>query len=381
MDESLSVTLNQNFWTVSEKGVGVCKGVGVWRPPGPLCSAHLAPRPAAGNGGECRWTRAAPADADHQAERSASGRHQPRYALQPFHRRAAPPIPPSRHSSLRQGAWRRHLPSGTGWGSALDVRGCWCGGASRAGPGGSTPAQQGSGGAAGPSSGSDEEDSRAAGWAATPVNPGATAQNMPLVRAAWPLPAGLRWETPLRPTAVGHSSLLQTQPFPALVLRSAAQRWTTLSIPPGKLEVPVVRSQTTGDSCPLLSGFWQQGPLVGMIGRCPTVDIVMNGRKVRGLTDTGSEVTTVTERWVAENLQNSDLLPMTQVTLKAANGLEIPYSGVVIVDLELLGQKCEGVPVLVSKANYPGACVRARAGGRVCVCVVLFILFHCGFFV
>ena len=37
---------------------------------------------------------------------------------------------------------------------------------------------------------------------------------------------------------------------------------------------------------------------VGMIGRCPTVDIVMNGRKVRGLTDTGSEVTTVTERWM-----------------------------------------------------------------------------------
>ena len=34
---------------------------------------------------------------------------------------------------------------------------------------------------------------------------------------------------------------------------------------------------------------------MGMIGRCPTVDIVMNGRKVGGLIDTGSEVTTVTE--------------------------------------------------------------------------------------
>ena len=59
---------------------------------------------------------------------------------------------------------------------------------------------------------------------------------------------------------------------------------------------------------------------VGMIGRCPTVDIVMNGMKVRGLTDTGSEVTTVTERWVAENLQNSDLLPMIQVTLRQQTG-------------------------------------------------------------
>ena len=56
---------------------------------------------------------------------------------------------------------------------------------------------------------------------------------------------------------------------------------------------PRFRTQTTGDMNP-----------VGMIGRCPTVDIVMNGRKVRGLIDTGSEVTTVTERWVAENLQN-----------------------------------------------------------------------------
>ena len=156
-------TQRPNFWQSSQP------------PSATTCSADFVPRPAAGNGGECSGIRAAPADADHQAERIASGRRQPRYALRPFYRRAAPPIPPSRHSSLRQGAWRRHLPSGTGWGSALDARGCWCGGASRAGPGGSTPAQQGSGGAAGPSSGSDGEDSRAAGWAATPVNPGSTA--------------------------------------------------------------------------------------------------------------------------------------------------------------------------------------------------------------
>ena len=39
-----------------------------------LCSAHLVPRPAAGDGGECSGVRAAPADADHQAERSAGRR-------------------------------------------------------------------------------------------------------------------------------------------------------------------------------------------------------------------------------------------------------------------------------------------------------------------
>ena len=63
------------------------------RPPGPLCPAHLVPRPAAGKGGECSGVRVAPADADHQAERSASGRCQPRYVLLPFYRGAAPPHP------------------------------------------------------------------------------------------------------------------------------------------------------------------------------------------------------------------------------------------------------------------------------------------------
>ena len=40
----------------------------------PLCSAHFVPQPAAGNGGECSGVRAAPADADHQDERSAGRR-------------------------------------------------------------------------------------------------------------------------------------------------------------------------------------------------------------------------------------------------------------------------------------------------------------------
>ena len=56
-----------------------------------LCSAHLVPRPAAGNGGECSGVRAAPAAADHQAERSASERRQPRYALRPFFDGLHPP--------------------------------------------------------------------------------------------------------------------------------------------------------------------------------------------------------------------------------------------------------------------------------------------------
>ena len=100
--------------------------------------------------------------------------------------------------------------------------------------------------------------------------------------------------------------------------------------------VPVAESQATGEM-----------NIVGLTGRCPTVDVHINGKEVKALVDTGSKVTTVTERWVQENLQHADLLPLTHVTLKAANGLEIPYSGLIFVELELLGQTIQSVPVLV----------------------------------
>lgn len=99
---------------------------------------------------------------------------------------------------------------------------------------------------------------------------------------------------------------------------------------------PVVECQAAGDV-----------DTVELTGRCPTVNIDVNGRQLRAIIDTGSEVTTVTERWVQENLQHADLHPLTHLTLRAANGLEIPYSGVVMADLKLLGQTCQNVPVLV----------------------------------
>ena len=100
--------------------------------------------------------------------------------------------------------------------------------------------------------------------------------------------------------------------------------------------VPVAESQATGEM-----------NIAGLTERCPTVDVHINGKEVKALIDTGSEVTTVTERWVQENLQHADLLPLIHVTLKAANGLEIPYSGLIFVELELLGQTLQSVPVLV----------------------------------
>ena len=68
-----------------------------------------------------------------------------------------------------------------------------------------------------------------------------------------------------------------------------------LFIPAGKLVVPIAESQATGKM-----------NIVGLTGRCLTVDVYINGKEVKALVNTGSEVTTVTDRWVQENLQHTD---------------------------------------------------------------------------
>jgi predicted aspartyl protease len=66
--------------------------------------------------------------------------------------------------------------------------------------------------------------------------------------------------------------------------------------------------------------------------------VTINGTKVNALIDTGSEVTTITDTWTKEHLQHKEL-KQTCISLRAANGEEVPYSGILLVDIELLGKK------------------------------------------
>ena len=74
----------------------------------------------------------------------------------------------------------------------------------------------------------------------------------------------------------------------------------------------------------------------------------MSGHEVAALLDTGSEVTTVTETWAAAHLQDRSL-QQAFLTLRAVNGAEVPYSGILLVDIDILGKRCPDVPVLVVK--------------------------------
>jgi hypothetical protein len=97
-----------------------------------------------------------------------------------------------------------------------------------------------------------------------------------------------------------------------------------------------------------------------LVGECPTVEARVNGRAVQALLDTGSEVTTVTQSWVKQQLGDVDLQD-SKLTLRAVNGGEVPYSGVLVVDLTLFGRLFPGVPVLVvADPADPGTRERKR---------------------
>lgn len=73
-------------------------------------------------------------------------------------------------------------------------------------------------------------------------------------------------------------------------------------------------------------------------GTCPLVEIKFDGAPVQFLVDTGSQVTIFTESICKELFQNKPVGEAGDVpwlTLRAANGLDIPYVGYILADFEV----------------------------------------------
>jgi hypothetical protein len=62
-----------------------------------------------------------------------------------------------------------------------------------------------------------------------------------------------------------------------------------------------------------------------LTGKCPETTIILAGKEVRAVLDTGSNVTTITEQWYRQNGSAMPLHELTWLTLKAANCMDIPY--------------------------------------------------------
>ena len=88
------------------------------------------------------------------------------------------------------------------------------------------------------------------------------------------------------------------------------------------------------------------------VGQRPETEIMIQGISVNCLVDTGSQVSTISESFYKDKLQSHVQLQEGKwFPLSAANGLEIPYLGVTLVDVEVFGTCVKQVGFLVVKDN------------------------------
>lgn len=93
-----------------------------------------------------------------------------------------------------------------------------------------------------------------------------------------------------------------------------------------------------------------------VVGQCPTVDVYVNATKIKCLVDTGSQVTLFSqslckELFDAPQLQEAEV---PWLTLRGANGLNIPYVGYVVVDFQVRGITIPGKGVVIVQDHCLG---------------------------
>ena len=84
-----------------------------------------------------------------------------------------------------------------------------------------------------------------------------------------------------------------------------------------------------------------------IIGDCPVTNVIIQGKAVQAMLDTGSQITTITDEWARENLRNIEE-EESFFKIKAVNGVEVPYSSLCVLDMELFGTKLTEVPVFIT---------------------------------
>ena len=86
----------------------------------------------------------------------------------------------------------------------------------------------------------------------------------------------------------------------------------------------------------------------------------MEGKQVVAVIDTGSEVSTVTEAWFNEHLRGLPLQQTHWLSLKAANGLDIPYVGLLEGRVRVFGQECHASILVIKDTACPLTGARRR---------------------
>ena len=101
------------------------------------------------------------------------------------------------------------------------------------------------------------------------------------------------------------------------------------------------------------------------VGERPTKVRQFGGVLVNCLLDTGSQITAVSEQFFVQYIQPTGVTYKEGkwFTLTGANGLEIPYVGMVIMDVKVDGTVVHGVGILVTKDSQEMAAVQGGIPG------------------
>jgi hypothetical protein len=127
---------------------------------------------------------------------------------------------------------------------------------------------------------------------------------------------------------------------------------------PSKTKAPTNNTNTNGDSSEIQANLQEtlvDDYVIGKtIGKRPIVTAKIAGCLVRCLIDTGSQVTTISEETFNQEIKGKSGDPVEAgqwLTLRAANGLEVPYTGLVVTTIEVDGIKIPETGLLIIQSN------------------------------
>ena len=75
-----------------------------------------------------------------------------------------------------------------------------------------------------------------------------------------------------------------------------------------------------------------------LVGDCPVVEVMVQGRLIPCILDTGSQVTLFSKALFQRHFQDEPVMGASEISwlsLRAANGLQLPYVGYVLLDFEV----------------------------------------------
>ena len=97
---------------------------------------------------------------------------------------------------------------------------------------------------------------------------------------------------------------------------------------------------------------YQQPAHQQLIGPNNEDDVDIDGESYKALIDSGSQITSITEDlWKNHPKLQTAVLTPVDITIEGAGGQNVPYLGVILISLKILGVEYRKVPAFIVRAD------------------------------